>query len=325
MFCIFSMGTNGTMKSLEASMIIRNEAEMLPTALDSMEGIDSITICDTGSSDKTFDIYKQYQKTFPLKWFKYSRFNAETHIDDFSHARNECKQECKGDWLFILDGDEVCQFDIGKVQKMINSQWIKDINVLLIDVQTDIETTPQPRVFRNRQDMWYFGAAHNTLRYFPDGKEGKAIKFQQSKYYKTTLKIRAYTSPNHEREPDRTLKILTDQLQKNPYNDRYIYYLVREWLNRREPIKALFYLDKYFRIAPPSNEKADAYYLAATCHADMGDFGMAGEFALKAVGTLPSLRNAWKLLEALSHPDYKEYWAVMVKKADNKGVMFIRD
>ncbi len=48
------------MKKLEACMIIKNEEQMLPKALDSLKGIDNITIVDTGSSDKSFDIYKEY-------------------------------------------------------------------------------------------------------------------------------------------------------------------------------------------------------------------------------------------------------------------------
>ena len=314
------------MKSLEAFMIIRNEEEMLGAALDSIKGVDMVTICDTGSSDGTFDIYKEYQgKGYNLKWFKYSRFDAENHIKHFSHARNECKQHCTGDWLLYIDGDEVNEFEAEKVKNMINSQWIKPYSVLLIGVQTDIDLTHQPRVIRNSPDLWYHGAAHNSLRRFPKGLEGKSELLSTSEYYKTSLKLRAYNSPNHQREPNRTLNILLEELKIDPYNDRYIYYVVREWLNRREPIKALFYLNRYFKVAPPTNELADAYFLAATCYADMGEQMTAVEYALKAVAVLPSLRVAWRLLEALSHPQWKEYWHHMVLKADNKNVLFIRD
>ena len=314
------------MKKLEAFMIIRNEEEMLGAALDSIEGIDMVTICDTGCSDGTFDVYKEYQeKGYNLKWFKYSRFDTENHIKHFSHARNECKQHCTGEWLLYIDGDEVNEFEVQKVKNMINSQWIKPYTVLLVDVQTDIDLTHQPRVIRNNPDLWYHGAAHNSLRRFPDGIDGKSEQLSTSEYYKTSLRLRAYTSPSHQKEPNRTLNILLEELKTDPYNDRYIYYIVREWLNRREPIKALFYLERYFKIAPPTNELAVAYFLAATCYADMGEHMKACEYALKSVAVLPSLRVSWKLLEALSHPQWKEYWHHMVVYADNKGVLFIRD
>ena len=304
-------------------MIIKNEEEMLADALDSIKGVDKVTICDTGSSDGTFEIYEKYK----VNWFKYSKFNTEKYsFKSFSEARNECKQRCTGDWLLYIDGDEVYEAGaVGKIRNMINSQWIKDFDVLLVEVKTDQDITQQPRVIRNKPTMWYYGAVHNALRLFPDGPEGACEVFPSNKCYKTSLKVRANVSPNHHREPDRSLILLLEQLQTQPYNDRYLYYVVREWLNRREPIKALYYLNRYFKVAPPTNEAADAYLLAATCHLDLGDHMAAVECALKAVAILPSFRQAWKILEGISHPDWKEYWAHMVRKADNRGVLFVRD
>ena len=311
------------MKKLEAFMIIKNEEEMLANALDSIRGVDKITICDTGSSDGTFDIYEKHK----VNWFKYSKFNTEQYsFKSFSEARNECKQKCTGDWLLYIDGDEVYEPGaVKKLKNMINSQWIKDYDALILEVRTDQDLTHQPRVIRNKPDMWYYGTVHNSLRVFPDGIEGRSEVFPSNRYYQTSVKVKANVSPNHEREPDRSLMLLLEQLKTQPFNDRYLYYIVREWLNRREPIKALYYLNRYFKVAPPTNEAADAYFLAATCHYDLGDQMAAMECAMKAIAILPSFRQAWVMLEGLSHKDWKEYWAHMVKKADNKGVLFVRD
>jgi len=307
-------------------MIIKNEAEMLPEALDSLMGVDKITICDTGSSDDTFGIYEDYKKKMPLKWFKYSKFNTELYsFKSFSDARNECKEHCTGDWLIYIDGDEVCQFDIQKIKNMINSQWIKQYNVLEIEVQTDVELSRQYRAHRNKSDLWYFRNVHNNLGHFPNGRDGNIERLSLDEVYGTSLRIRARTSPNHEREPDRTLKLLESQLEGNPYSNRDLYYITREWLNRQEPIKALYYLERYFKVAQPTNETADAYFLAATCHITIGDTVSAITCALKAVAILPSFKVAWKLLESMYPEEWKPYWAHMIKKADNKGVLFIRD
>ena len=314
-------------QKLEVSMIIKNEEKMLPRALDSIKGIDKITILDTGSSDGTFDIYKQYQdKGFDLDWYEYSQFDTEPYsLKSFSHARNECKGKCvTGDWLFILDGDEYCEFDIAKVKSMINSQWVHKFDVLSITAKTSIEEVMQPRVFRNSDNIWYYQAYHNSLRWWPDGLKGKSELFPSNKYYETTLRIIADFGPNHDREPDRTLRILENALLENPFDTRALYYISREWLHRKEPLKALYYLNFYTELAPPSNEFAEVCFLLATIYADLRVYPKAGEWALKSVGILPSFKQAWQLIYAISHPDFKKYWEPMLKGADNKGVMFKR-
>ena len=315
------------MKKLEACMIIKNEEQMLPKALDSLKGIDHITIVDTGSSDKTFDIYKEYQdKGFSLDWHEYSEFNKEPYsLKSFSHARNECKRKClKGDWLFILDGDEWFDFDIAKIKSMINSQWVKDYDVLTISVKTEIESTTQPRVFRNKPEIWYFQEFHNSLTWWKDGPEGSAERFPSNKFYKTSLEIIAEYGPNHNREPDRTLRIVEGVLAKNPLDTRALYYCSREWLVRKEPLKALYYLTLYAEIAAPNQQMAETCFLLSTIYADLRRWKLASEWALKSVGLLPSYKQAWQMVKSLSHRDFQKYFDPMIQQADNMGVMVVR-
>lgn len=315
------------MKTLQASMILKNEEQMLPKALDSLKGIDSIMICDTGSTDKSFDIYKEYQKKgYNLEWFKYSRFNADDHIRDFSHARNECKEKCTGDWLFILDGDEWFDFGIEKVKKMINSGWVGDYDVLAVDVKTPHEQTQQPRVFRNKPDIWYYSEFHNSLSVFPNGREGRVELFSQSKFYKTSFLIHAEFSPNHKIYPDRTKTIIRDVLKKRPNDSRAVYYYGRELLNQEDPdpFEALFYLLYYTEITPATKETAEVYFIIATIYVDLHIGNKAIEYAFKCVQIMPSYNQAWQIIHAMAHPELKPYWKKMLDSADNKGLMIVR-
>jgi len=199
--------------------------------------------------------------------------------------------------------------------------------LILFDVQTPLERNEQPRLIRNSPDIWYYAAAHNLPRYYPDGleKPETSIPIPHSKAWKTTYTVTANVSPNHKRDPDRTLRILQKSLTTDPMNTRNIYYYVREWLNRKEPEKALYWLGRYFKISGMTNECADAHFIAATCHLDLGDPMSAVNEALEAIKILPSFRASYEFMEMLAHPEMKPYWNRFARIADNKDVLFIRD
>jgi glycosyltransferase involved in cell wall biosynthesis len=84
-------------------MIVKNEEEMLPECLESVDGlVDEIILVDTGSTDRTLEIAKEFgAKIFHFPW-----------INDFAAARNESIKHATGDYLLILDADErLYEFD----------------------------------------------------------------------------------------------------------------------------------------------------------------------------------------------------------------------
>ncbi|MEY3735257.1 MAG: hypothetical protein RLZZ624_315 [Cyanobacteriota bacterium] len=83
---------------LSLSMIVRNEAERLEACLQSVAGfVDEMVVVDTGSSDATVAIAE--------------RCGAIVHSipwpGDFAPARNEALQWLSGDWVLVLDADEL--------------------------------------------------------------------------------------------------------------------------------------------------------------------------------------------------------------------------
>jgi len=305
------------MRKLTASIICKNEEEMLPIMLDSIKGIDEIIVLDTGSTDKSIEIAKSYgAKVFKDPW-----------RDDFSYSRNACKKHCTGDWLLIIDCDEVLECTIEQIKSMINSEWANRYDLLLFDVQTGLERNEQPRLIKNKKDIWYYGAAHNLPRYYPDGLDSPHTSrmIPNDKTFKTTFRVTANCSPNHAKDPDRTLRILETALSKEPMNTRNLYYYVREWLNRKDPARALYWLGRYFKIAQMTNERADAHFIAATCHLDLGDPVSAIDECMNAIKILPTFKAPYQLLEMLAHDTMKQQWHKMAQSANNAGVLFVRD
>lgn len=94
-------------------MICKDEEKTIGNALESVRDmVDEIIVVDTGSTDSSMDIVKSYGgKVYKEEW-----------RDDFSYIRNISIDKAKGEWILVLDCDEVIN-DEGK-RRIFN--YIKD-------------------------------------------------------------------------------------------------------------------------------------------------------------------------------------------------------
>ena len=88
---------------LSLCMIVKDEEPVLPRCLDSVkDAVDEIVIVDTGSSDGTVAVARQYtDAVFFFPW-----------TDDFSAARNVSFEKATGDFLMWLDADDAISPDM---------------------------------------------------------------------------------------------------------------------------------------------------------------------------------------------------------------------
>ncbi|MDQ0227979.1 glycosyltransferase [Metabacillus niabensis] len=86
------------MVTISLCMIVKNEEEVLARCLDTVKDIvDEINIVDTGSTDRTVEIAKQYtDRVFYFEW-----------IGNFAAARNESFKYATKDYILYLDADDV--------------------------------------------------------------------------------------------------------------------------------------------------------------------------------------------------------------------------
>jgi len=85
------------MTALTVSMIVRDAQEFLPACLESVRPLKpEIVIADTGSTDRTMDIAREFgARLIQIPW-----------RNDFAEARNRALAEATGDWILSLDADE---------------------------------------------------------------------------------------------------------------------------------------------------------------------------------------------------------------------------
>ena len=111
---------------LSLCAIALNEETALPQCLSSVIGVvDEIVVLDTGSSDRTKEIAQGFgAKVYDYKW-----------CNDFSAARNEALKYVKGDWVLVLDADELLIPEIvPSLKQAIENEAYLLINLLRFEV-----------------------------------------------------------------------------------------------------------------------------------------------------------------------------------------------
>ena len=119
------------MGTLSVCMIVKNEEKYLKNALTSIKEIaDEIIIVDTGSTDNTRGIAKQ---------FTHNVYNFEWN-DNFAEARNESLKHATSDWILIIDADETISIiDSQRISSLIK-EAPKEISGFILTQRNYIST-----------------------------------------------------------------------------------------------------------------------------------------------------------------------------------------
>ncbi|NET54847.1 MAG: tetratricopeptide repeat protein [Symploca sp. SIO2E6] len=134
-------------------MIVKNEESSLPQALNSAKDVvDEMVILDTGSTDTTVEIAKEYgARVYHCEW-----------CNDFSAARNDALQYVQGKWVLVLDADEVLTESIvPEIKKLIHHDQYLLINLIRQEVgATQSPYSQVSRLFRNHPEVHFSRPYH---------------------------------------------------------------------------------------------------------------------------------------------------------------------
>lgn len=197
---------------LSIVMMVKNESKNISNALSSLETlrneIDSeLIIMDTGSSDDTVEIAKKFtKKVYFEKW-----------NNNFADMRNKSISYASGDWIFIMDADEVLS-ECNEILDFFKSSKNKKYNTGFINIKNftrkdKYNLHPIARFFKNTKDFRYQGAIH----------EQPVIK-EPVYLFKNELIHYGYFSEDKnlmDWKFERNVEILKNELDKEPEN---IYY-----------------------------------------------------------------------------------------------------
>lgn len=154
---------------LVASMIVRDEEEMLPGCLESLDGlVDHVVVCDTGSVDDTVRIAEEHgAEVFSVEW-----------RDDFGWARNQALERCRESWWVLqIDADERASFESAEEVRRLLATDVDDgvgFNLTITNLSGDgrAQSSHQAtRLFCPGEGVHFVGALHEM----PAGPDGKSL------------------------------------------------------------------------------------------------------------------------------------------------------
>lgn len=222
---------------LSIVMIVKNEEKILDKTLSSLNPLinklnSELIILDTGSTDNTISIAKKYTDNLYF----------EEWNNNFANMRNISISYAKGDWIFVLDADEVlvdCDkliefFNTGLYQKY-NCASIERVNIIDED-KNEYTIDLTPRIFKNEKGFKYTGAIHEQPNY--KGPVYNSI---------ATFKHYGYMFQDTEllnKKLYRNEKILLDEINKNPNNPYINYQLAKNYSVMKCYEEAAFYMEK---------------------------------------------------------------------------------
>jgi tetratricopeptide (TPR) repeat protein len=202
--------------SLCLNMIVKNESKIITRLLESvLPIIDCYCICDTGSTDNTIDIIKEYflNKKIPGKIIS-------EPFKDFSHNRNVALKACLGmsDFVLLLDADMILKI------KNFNKYNLVNHDSFFLYQGNDSYFYKNMRIVRNNGLYKYNGVTHEYIDVPPTNKSCDITK--------DILFIDDVGDGGAKTDKfERDIRLLTEDIEKNPTNVRSYFYLANSYFD----------------------------------------------------------------------------------------------
>jgi glycosyltransferase involved in cell wall biosynthesis len=277
------------------ALIVRNEAKSLPRLLESVAGaFDQVVLVDTGSKDKTVDIFRQWAEAQDLaQGFRVEHFDW---VDDFAAARAYADSLLVTDWTCWADADDVIRG--AEKLRMLAAEAQPELlgYVAGYDYAQDEHGNccchlRRERLVRRGAGTWQ-GRVH----------EAQSIPGLLSD---VPAEVVEWVHRRDVGAPDsnkRNRRILRAWLEEEPDNARVLGYLGTEELARGKPKLAVRYFRRYLKLKTGwDEERAQIHRKYAIALAYEERYREAIALAFQAIELLPAWPDSYLTLAECYH------------------------
>ncbi|MBA3816947.1 MAG: glycosyltransferase [Parachlamydiaceae bacterium] len=296
------------------NMIVKNESHVIIRCLDSvLPMIDYWVICDTGSTDGTQKIIKDYmqEKNIPGELHEHEWVN-------FGHNREEALRLAlfKADYVIFMDADDILNFDDDfKMPRLIHDCYM---------VRSKAGSTEYllTRIIKSSLNWHWHGVLHEYV-YSENVKQCALLGGVEYIYICDGARAN---------DPERFLKdakILHAALEKEPDNARYMFYLGQTYASAHKQEEALEYYQKRVDMGGWEEEVFWAMVQIAQLKISLGhDEKSVEESFIKALKFRPTRPEPYYYLirEARIKGEFQKGYELgreVIKMPPSKDVLFI--
>jgi FkbM family methyltransferase len=261
---------------LSACLIVKNEETNLAPCLESILGVaDELIVVDTGSTDRTKEIARQYgARVFEFPW-----------VDSFAAARNESLRRATGDWIFWMDADDRLSADNRErlrqlVDRLRLSQpdaadgeafapfdaFVMTCRCLSGRGDPTATEVQHVRLFRNHAQLRWEHRIHEQI--LPAVRRlGGVPRFSD-----VVIEHTGYQDPAaRSRKRERDLRLLHMEYAEQPDHPFTLFNLGMTYLDLQRGQDALPYLQKSLDLSRPRDSIVrKLYYMIVQCHRQLG-------------------------------------------------------
>jgi tetratricopeptide (TPR) repeat protein len=270
------------MPTICLNSIVKNEGAIILRMLKSVETIiDTYCICDTGSTDDTIELIKNFFDERHI----HGLIITEPFVN-FEHNRNVALKACYGmsDYVLLMDADMV--LDV----RSFNKNELQDNYIYSILQGSNSFYYPNVRIIKNDNTSKYIGVTHEYIDHGPN-KINSII--DQSKLFIIDL---GDGGSKHDKA-DRDIRLLKGDLEKNENNPRSLFYLANTYFDTNLNDEAIPYYLKRIEVGGWEQEVWYSYYRLGEIYKRKDDIQQAIMYWMEGFALLPErLENVYKII-----------------------------
>ena len=253
-----------TTPTLCLNMIVKNESKVIRRLLESVAPfLDSYCICDTGSTDDTIDIIRQFfqERHIPGEI-------VQEPFRDFGHNRTVALQAAArmppavSEYLLLMDADMVLWHHPNLSVQDIKRRMAR-FRVFHLFQGTDTYHYKNVRIVKNRMNITYWGVTHEYVK-LPEGETIQHSQFNHDELFIRDIGDGGCKSDKFARD----IALLKQGLIDIPNNDRYTFYLANSYRDHGDVELAIEMYRKRIALGGWIEEIWQSYNSIARCCMD---------------------------------------------------------